>query len=100
MPPRRFLIALPLVVGASLFAAWFLWSPLLGADPFGPMRPAPLPKKLTAAAARLYATTLPAQDSANISFADALDHLRDGSGAQIFVNWRALEAAGVSRNAP
>ena len=32
------------------------------------------------------------------SLSDAIDALRDRSGASIFVNWKTLEAAGVSRN--
>jgi general secretion pathway protein D len=35
-----------------------------------------------------------------IGFADVVDFLRDITGANIFVNWRALEAAGIDRNAP
>ena len=36
----------------------------------------------------------------NIPFADVIDFLRDITGANIFVNWRALEAAGIDRKAP
>jgi general secretion pathway protein D len=35
-----------------------------------------------------------------VGFADAIDFLRDLTSANIFVNWRALEAAGVDKNAP
>ena len=35
-----------------------------------------------------------------VAFADVIDFLRDITGSNIFVNWRALEAAGVDRNAP
>ena len=35
-----------------------------------------------------------------VTLADIIDFLRDVSRANIFVNWRALEAAGVDRNAP
>jgi hypothetical protein len=35
-----------------------------------------------------------------MSLSDILDFLRDESKADIFVNWRALEAAGVDRKAP
>lgn len=35
-----------------------------------------------------------------IPFSDVVDFLRDITGANIFVNWRALEAAGVDRNTP
>jgi hypothetical protein len=34
------------------------------------------------------------------SITDAIDKLRDMTPAQIFVNWKALEAAGVRRDAP
>ena len=36
----------------------------------------------------------------NSAFADVVDFLRDVSGANIFVNWRALEGVGIDRNAP
>jgi general secretion pathway protein D len=32
--------------------------------------------------------------------ADVMDFLRDVSGSNIFVNWRALEAAGINKDAP
>lgn len=35
-----------------------------------------------------------------IGFADVVDFLRDVTGANITVNWRALEAAGIDRNTP
>jgi len=35
-----------------------------------------------------------------MSLSDIIDFLRDVAGANIFVNWRALEAAGVDRKAP
>lgn len=31
---------------------------------------------------------------------DAIDHFRDVTGVNIFINWKALEAAGVERNTP
>ncbi|MGH7213518.1 MAG: hypothetical protein ACREIT_01960, partial [Tepidisphaeraceae bacterium] len=34
-----------------------------------------------------------------VGFSDVIDFLRDVSGANIFVNWRALEQAGVDKNA-
>jgi hypothetical protein len=37
---------------------------------------------------------------ANASFADALDYLRDITGANINVNWRLLETAHVTRDTP
>jgi general secretion pathway protein D len=36
----------------------------------------------------------------NVGFVDVLDFLRDVTSANIFVNWRALETAGIDRNAP
>jgi beta-lactamase regulating signal transducer with metallopeptidase domain len=35
-----------------------------------------------------------------VGFSDVIDFLRDVSGANIFVNWKSLEAAGIDRNAP
>jgi hypothetical protein len=98
--PRRFLIVLPLVMLLSLGAAWLLWRPLLGDEPFGPAYPAPPPRKLTAGEARLYATTLPAEDYPRLTIAEAFDHLRDDSGAGIFINWRALAGAGINKDTP
>ncbi|MDB5323022.1 MAG: hypothetical protein JWN40_4653 [Phycisphaerales bacterium] len=98
--PRRFLIALPLVTLLSLAAAWLLWKPLLGEEPFGPVYLAPSPRKLRAGEARLYATTVPAQDFPRLPLIEAFDHLRDDSGAGIFINWRALSAAGINKDTP
>jgi hypothetical protein len=36
----------------------------------------------------------------NVGFADVLDFVRDVTSANIFVNWKALEAAGIDRNQP
>jgi hypothetical protein len=35
-----------------------------------------------------------------IGMSDVVDFLRDITGANIYVNWRALEAAGIDRNSP
>lgn len=35
-----------------------------------------------------------------VGLSDAIDFFRDVSGANIFVDWKALEAAGVNRNTP
>jgi hypothetical protein len=36
----------------------------------------------------------------DVSFADVIEFLRDLTGANIFVNWRALESVGIDRNSP
>ncbi|MBC7785825.1 MAG: hypothetical protein H7144_18510 [Burkholderiales bacterium] len=36
----------------------------------------------------------------DVAFSDVIDFLRDTTQANIFVNWKALEAAGIDRNAP
>ena len=43
---------------------------------------------------------LPEVNFDNVAFADAIDFLRDVTGANIFVNWRALEAVGIDRQTP
>src|SRR5215475_1245750 len=43
--------------------------------------------------------TLPATNLDNVSLNDAIDFLRDVSGANIHVNWRALEGIGVGKDA-
>lgn len=35
-----------------------------------------------------------------VGFSDVVDFLRDVSGANLFVNWKSLEAAGIDRNTP
>ncbi|HXE52166.1 MAG TPA: hypothetical protein VN541_04090, partial [Tepidisphaeraceae bacterium] len=35
-----------------------------------------------------------------VGFSDVVDFLRDVSGANLFVNWKAMEAAGIDRNTP
>jgi beta-lactamase regulating signal transducer with metallopeptidase domain len=35
-----------------------------------------------------------------VGFSDVIDFLRDVTGANVYVNWRTLEAAGVSKNVP
>jgi len=43
---------------------------------------------------------LPALQFDAVGFSDVIDFLRDVSGANIFVNWKSLEAAGIDRNTP
>jgi hypothetical protein len=49
---------------------------------------------------RQLSTQLPELKFQGVTFSDAVDFLRDVSGANIIVNWKALEAAGVTRDAP
>jgi type II secretory pathway component GspD/PulD (secretin)/tetratricopeptide (TPR) repeat protein len=43
---------------------------------------------------------LPELQFDGVGFADVIDFLRDVSGANVFVNWKSLEGAGIDRNAP
>ena len=45
-------------------------------------------------------TTIPEVQFSGVGLTDAIDFLRDVSGANIVVNWKALEEAGVSKDAP
>jgi hypothetical protein len=54
----------------------------------------------TATALRKLAQPAPEIQFDNIPLAEAFDFLRDTTGLNFFVNWRALEAAGIDRNAP
>src|SRR5689334_3175225 len=42
--------------------------------------------------------TLPATNLDNVSINDAIDFLRDVTGANIHVNWKALEGAGIGKD--
>ena len=44
--------------------------------------------------------TLPEVSLSGVALNDAIDFLRDVSGANIFVNWKSLEEAGVSKDTP
>ena len=95
---RRWLLILFVMTLGAVGVAWWLWSPILGPYPFGAPRPV-LPRRM-GASARIYATTLPSLEVDRLALADAMDRLRDGSGVRIVVNWRALEASGVNKDAP
>jgi hypothetical protein len=79
----------------ALAASWFLWRPLLGDEPFGPSHPPPPP--VPANAALLYNTPVPALHFSNTPLETAINQLRQASGLDIFVNWRALQTAAVTR---
>ena len=57
-------------------------------------------KKAEAAAEELLNRRLPQVKFAATRFSDAIDYLRGASGAQIFVNWKAMESLGVLRDVP
>ena len=44
--------------------------------------------------------TLPELNFDGVAFADVVDFLRDVTGANVFVNWKALEGAGVEKTSP
>jgi hypothetical protein len=43
---------------------------------------------------------IPGVDFSGQGLADVLDFMRDVTGTNIFINWHALEAAGISKDAP
>ncbi|MDB5330413.1 MAG: hypothetical protein JWP03_1564 [Phycisphaerales bacterium] len=43
---------------------------------------------------------LPELQFDGVGFSDVVDFLRDVSGANVFVNWKTLEGAGIDKNAP
>lgn len=53
-----------------------------------------------AATEAMLARVLPEMRFDQTAFQDVIEYLRDTTGANIFVNWNALEAAGVDRAAP
>src|SRR5690242_12062700 len=44
--------------------------------------------------------TIPEVPFNGVGFTEAIDFLRDVSGANITVNWKALEEAGISKDTP
>src|SRR3954447_9980630 len=59
----------------------------------------PSPAHAEVSAKRALNSVLPATNLDNVSLNDAIDFLRDVSGANIHVNWRALEGIGVGKDA-
>ena len=53
-----------------------------------------------AASAALFNRMLPEISFEDVPFGDVVSFLRDVSGANIFVNWKSLEAAGMDKNVP
>jgi uncharacterized membrane protein YgcG len=56
------------------------------------------PASAAVSARRALSNTLPAVKLDGVTIADAIDFLRDVSGANIHVNWRALEGVGVGKD--
>ena len=52
------------------------------------------------ASSALLNRTLPELQFDEVALSDVVDFLRDVSGANLFVNWKSLEAAGINKNAP
>lgn len=52
------------------------------------------------AAAAPIGTSVPEVRMSGVAFGDAVDFLRDVSGLNIVVNWKALEAQGIGRDVP
>jgi hypothetical protein len=52
------------------------------------------------AAAALYNRILPEVSFEGVGLSDVTSFLRDVTGANVFVNWKALQAAGIDQNAP
>lgn len=48
----------------------------------------------------IFERNLPEVNFVDVPFADVIEFLRDVSGANLFVNWRALEHVGVDRETP
>lgn len=78
----------PLVVAAGLAAATLIPTSSASAA------------SANAATRRQLNTVLPEVKLSGVAFADALDFLRDISGVNMTVNWKALETAGITRDAP
>lgn len=57
------------------------------------------PARAEGTVSRQLSARLPELNFQGVTFGDALDFIRDVSGANITVNWKALEAAGVTKDA-
>src|ERR1700761_3363117 len=88
-------LAYPLAAILALVAAYLMWKPLLGKPAPSPASMVPLTCTVGTGDRRLPEINFNGQE-----FADVMGFLRDVSGSNIFVNWRALESAGVSKDAP
>jgi len=82
-------------------------APAAGIGGFGGGLAAPAPVAIDASTAKANARTeemlrkvMPEVKLENTAISDVLDYFRDATGANMFVDWRSLEAAGIDRNAP
>jgi hypothetical protein len=79
----------------------FILSPISLAAPT--TQPSKLDQTDAAAAAAAKAgldRVVPGINFTGVTFQDAIEFIRDVTGANIFVNWRAIETAGIDRNSP
>jgi RNA polymerase sigma factor (sigma-70 family) len=67
-------------------------TPAAAAEPAAPAAPAQWPAALD--------RVIPEVRFADVGFADTIDFLRDVSQVNFFVDWQALSAVGIDRNAP
>ena len=74
-------------------------APMMMEDPAA-MGMAPAAAPMDEATKALLARKIPEMKIDSVPFADVVDALRDLTSSNIFVNWRALEAAGIDRNVP
>jgi len=92
-------LAYPLAALIALAVAYLLWKPLLDRKSITPaITPAVAWRK--AAFAIQLNRTVPEINFTGQEFADVFDFLRDISGSNIFVDWGAIEAAGVRKDTP
>jgi len=89
----------PLAGLVALLLAYLLWKPLLGGYPFGPPRFLPEVDDSLVIHDRLD-RRLPEINFRGQEFRDVIDFLRDISGSSIYVDWRAIEKAGIRKDAP
>jgi hypothetical protein len=99
-PPHRWLktslIALPLL----LAAIWMVAHRARAVDEKPGAAPARDQEAIDSAVEAAIEKRLPGVNLDAVGLSDAIDFLRDISGANIFVNWKALEAAGIDKNTP
>jgi hypothetical protein len=80
----------------ALAAAWLLWGGLLDPGLFGPRRPKPPPRAVLPEGSR----PLPPAKFQNKPLGELVDFLRNSGRVNIFVNWRALDQAGLDKSTP